>query len=142
MLSFLLALALIQYYGNLTSDLISNAFTTPPDGSVHIRLNIIETDLTLHFQFKTTDSTTDLGYSEYGDTKACLDLPSSSKGSLIIYGTVDSPLPDTVYHIVAEIYEIKVNGTETCPSKYVIICKLMVKVMVFNATLNNISVIL
>jgi hypothetical protein len=72
------------------------------------------------------------------DTKACLDLPSSTKGSLVIYGTIDSPLPDTVYHIVAEIYEIKVNGTETCPSKYVIICKFMVRVMVFNATFNNI----
>jgi hypothetical protein len=118
--------------------MISNTFTTPPAGSVHIRLNIIETDLKLHFQFKTTDLTNDLGYAEYGDTKACLDLPSSTKGSLVIYGTIDSPLPDTVYHIVAEIYEIKVNGTETCPSKYVIICKFMVRVMVFNATFNNI----
>ena len=116
------AYELYQYNGIISSYLTSNQFTTPPASSIHVQLSIMRTDLRLHFQFKTTDLTYDLGYAEYGETSVCLSLPPSTEGALVIFGT--GPLTNnTVYYYynVAFIYEIKLSETDSCPREYIIV---------------------
>ncbi|CAC5395313.1 CORIN [Mytilus coruscus] len=94
------AFALYSYYGSVSSELISNMFTTPSSGSVFLNLTIEDHNVQLHVQLKTADMTYDLGYAEHGDTSACFDFQQY----MVTW--------------VAYVYEIKVNQHEICPKPF------------------------
>ena len=116
------AYKLYQFNGIISSYLTSNKFTTPSVGSIHVQLRIMRTDLQLHFQFQASYSTYDLGYAEYGETSACISLPPSTEGALVIFVTRSST-NNTVhfYYYAAFIYEIKLSETDICPREYIIV---------------------
>ena len=116
------AYKLYQFNGIISSYLTSNEFTTPSVGSIHVQLLIIRTDLQLHFQFQASYSTYDLGYAEYGETSACISLPPSTEGALVIFVTGSSTNNTIFFHYnVAFIYEIKLSETDICPREYIIV---------------------
>ncbi|CAG2234174.1 unnamed protein product [Mytilus edulis] len=108
--------ALYSYNGNTSSELISNPFSTISGGSIRVKFKILSSTQRLHFRLYTVHTIVDLGYAVSGETSACLDLPPSLLGRLIVTGY--SLIPISSNSLVAYVYDIKMYQAEPCPKPF------------------------